>query len=893
MKTPALVSPGHVAELAKQLLFARADDGDDVHPRGRAVFWVGAGASVSAGIPSGSALAGRLAARLARKLGYLERSADENDPRVHQHAIHALQRAGEIDAASSLGSAYGELFARLDATQQRDFIRRVILKTNRRQINWTHLALGELVRERIVHTLLTTNFDDLLLDGLVRCDQLPAIIDGVESLNRMDPRPPVPQLVYLHGSQHTYSLRNSTQALLDTRDLAQAQGGLYGLLQQCSLLCVVGYGGNAGEGVMEMLLRACRALPELPVYWIAHGQQDSLSPMALQLLSGHGAARLIAGQDSDLFFRELLRQTRIGVPAWFRDPVDHVLGLAERICVDRRPECAELSDEVDDFRARLRALRPTWVEVGAATRERRELRQLLLADHCEDVWSRLAERVLEDPALLQMRAEAAYDLGRRRRPDLLRQAVRDWSAVLRRLDEGTPEWALAKVRLGDALATMGERGDVRAVRDAIRAYEDALAVRTRASNPLEWAATRNNQGLALLTLGEWGDHQALEASLVAFGDALEVSTRDAAPIEWAAAQCNRANAMQILGRSRGDASRLEQAVRGYDEALSVHTRDQRPGDWAMTHCDRAAALVGLGQLGFDQKLREAVRVLDEVAADTPCDSAPQAWATIRNNLGVALLVQGQHGDEPALRRGIDVLREAMQLQADAGPAADMAVTSHNLGSALLELGRRGHEGALREAQEILASATELLDGQVYPRDQRLDIKALGQRVFEELRRVVARQAAPMPGQGSPAVGAREATRVLVVEDDEVQQALIAEMLRQCVYGVEPLPCPTGQAARAALAGVPPDLVVLDLALPDMDGRELLELLQREHPRLPVLVYSGNAEALSSLQSRTNLALAVLNKNSGPEAFTRLVPTLFKRRNSDRHRAIGASATTSC
>lgn len=881
MKAPALVSPGHVEELAKRLLLARADDDDDAHPRGRAVFWVGAGASVSAGIPSGRALAGRLAVRLARKLGCLARQADENDAASHLLAFEALQRAGEVDANSSLGAAYGQLFARLDATQQRDFIRRVILKTNGRQINWTHLALGELVRERIAHTLLTTNFDDLLLDGLVRCDQLPAIIDGVESLNRLDPRPPVPQLVYLHGSQHTYSPRNSTQALLGTRDLAQAQGGLYGLLQQCSLLCVVGYGGNAGEGVMEMLLNASRALPELPIYWVAHGQQDSLSPMALQLLSNHAPSRLIAGQDADLFFRELLRQTRIGVPAWFRDPVDHLLTLAERICVDRRPECSELGDEVDDFRARLRAMSPVWSEVGAANRERREIRQLLLADDHAEVWARLGERALDDPILLQMRAEAAYEQGRGPRPELLQQAVRDWSALLRRVASGTPEWAFAKVRLGDALATMGERGDFRAVRDAIAAYEDALTVRTRRANPLEWATTRNNQGLALLTLGEWGDHQALEQALVAFGDALEVSTRDAAPIEWAVAHCNRANALQILGRSRGDAARLEQAVAAYDEALQIHTRNQRPADWAMTHCDRAAALVSLGQMGFDQRLREAVRLLDEVAAATSPDNTPQVWATIRNNLGVALLALGQLGDELALSRGVEVLRETLQRQAVSGITSEPATTSHSLGSALLGLGQHGVGDALREAQEILSSAAELLAGNVFPRDQPLDIPALGQRIIDELRRIVAHKAAPVPGQGAGGQAFRRRNRVLVVEDDDIQQLLIREMLQQCVVGVELEFCSTGQSAIDLLARDQPDLIVLDLALPDMDGSEVLRQLRCDHAHLPVLVYSGDAEALSALQSQTSQALAVLNKNSGPEAFARLVPTLFKRRNSDR------------
>ena len=346
-----LVRPGTIAELGKRLLLARADEGDATHPHGRTVFWIGAGTSVSAGLPSGRALAGRLALRIAVKLGYVEAALDSEDLALHEEAFASLKRAGEIGSELTLASAYGGLFARLDATQQRDFIRRVIVKTNRRQINWSHLAIGELVRQRIVHTLLTTNFDDLLLDGLVRCDQLPAIIDGVESLNRMDPRPPVPQLVYLHGSQHTYSPRNSTEAVLGVRDLAQAQGGLFGLLQQCSALVIVGYAGNAGEGVMELLLRVCASLPELPIFWVAHGQQDSLSSAAFELLSGTSNGRLIPGQDSDLFFRELLRETRIGVPAWFREPVDHLLHLADRISVDVSPASVVRQIEVILFRA--------------------------------------------------------------------------------------------------------------------------------------------------------------------------------------------------------------------------------------------------------------------------------------------------------------------------------------------------------------------------------------------------------------------------------------------------------------------------------------------------------------------------------------------------------------
>ena len=52
-------------------------------------------------------------------------------------------------------------------------------------------------------------------------------------------------------------------------------------------------------------------------------------------------------------------------------------------------------------------------------------------------------------------------------------------------------------------ATLGEResGTAR-LKQAVKAYRDALEVRTRDRVPLQWVATQNNLGNALTTLGE-------------------------------------------------------------------------------------------------------------------------------------------------------------------------------------------------------------------------------------------------------------------------------------------------------------------------------------------------------------------------------------------------------
>jgi two-component system KDP operon response regulator KdpE len=93
---------------------------------------------------------------------------------------------------------------------------------------------------------------------------------------------------------------------------------------------------------------------------------------------------------------------------------------------------------------------------------------------------------------------------------------------------------------------------------------------------------------------------------------------------------------------------------------------------------------------------------------------------------------------------------------------------------------------------------------------------------------------------------------------------------------------------AELADYQPALVILDLGLPDMDGQTVLARLQIDYRDLPVLVYSGDSDALTALERETNEKLAVLSKRAGVESFTKLVPTLlFKRRNSDKADGVDA------
>jgi two-component system, OmpR family, KDP operon response regulator KdpE len=79
------------------------------------------------------------------------------------------------------------------------------------------------------------------------------------------------------------------------------------------------------------------------------------------------------------------------------------------------------------------------------------------------------------------------------------------------------------------------------------------------------------------------------------------------------------------------------------------------------------------------------------------------------------------------------------------------------------------------------------------------------------------------------------THVLLVEDDRALRQALAINLRAREYDVTAVD--EGAAALAAAASHPPDVVILDLGLPDMDGNEVIEGL-RGWSQAPIIVLSA-------------------------------------------------------
>lgn len=95
--------------------------------------------------------------------------------------------------------------------------------------------------------------------------------------------------------------------------------------------------------------------------------------------------------------------------------------------------------------------------------------------------------------------------------------------------------------------------------------------------------------------------------------------------------------------------------------------------------------------------------------------------------------------------------------------------------------------------------------------------------------------------------------VLIVEDDDALRNSLAEQLRlheefDCVAAA------TGQEALEAVKGDYFDVILLDVGLPDMDGRDVCKLMRRANVKSPILMLTGadsDSDTILGLDSGAN------------------------------------------
>lgn len=116
-------------------------------------------------------------------------------------------------------------------------------------------------------------------------------------------------------------------------------------------------------------------------------------------------------------------------------------------------------------------------------------------------------------------------------------------------------------------------------------------------------------------------------------------------------------------------------------------------------------------------------------------------------------------------------------------------------------------------------------------------------------------------------------RVLLIDDDVAVATGIADLLT--ADGFEVTVLHTGAPAVDTAESLQPHCVVLDVGLPDIDGREVFRLLRERWPEMPVVFSSGHVGHLNDIGVAADRYVTLMQKPYSGDALTATIERLIR------------------
>lgn len=143
-------------------------------------------------------------------------------------------------------------------------------------------------------------------------------------------------------------------------------------------------------------------------------------------------------------------------------------------------------------------------------------------------------------------------------------------------------------------------------------------------------------------------------------------------------------------------------------------------------------------------------------------------------------------------------------------------------------------------------------------------------------------------------------RLMLIDDHPLIVSAMQRILRELDQGAEVVTAGSAAAAREVLrVDTGFDLLLLDLALPDVDGHAFLGELRRTHPFLPIVVVSASERAADVVRAIDAGAMGFVTKRATPQALLQalravlqgviVVPDELAREPLPEHDALAAHA----
>jgi DNA-binding NtrC family response regulator len=117
-------------------------------------------------------------------------------------------------------------------------------------------------------------------------------------------------------------------------------------------------------------------------------------------------------------------------------------------------------------------------------------------------------------------------------------------------------------------------------------------------------------------------------------------------------------------------------------------------------------------------------------------------------------------------------------------------------------------------------------------------------------------------------------KVLLVDDEEAYVKTLAERMEMRDVGSRV--ALSGEEALEMLEDEPPDVMVLDLRMPGIDGMEVLERVKKKHPHIEVIILTGHGSDREEKEARRLGAFEYLQKPADTGQLLRTVRAAWKK-----------------
>lgn len=118
-----------------------------------------------------------------------------------------------------------------------------------------------------------------------------------------------------------------------------------------------------------------------------------------------------------------------------------------------------------------------------------------------------------------------------------------------------------------------------------------------------------------------------------------------------------------------------------------------------------------------------------------------------------------------------------------------------------------------------------------------------------------------PSGDAAQVTSAAASRIVLVVDDSLMDRHLAGAIVQKLEGWQAIFAGNGKEALEAMAQQTPDVVLTDMLMPEMDGRELVQAVRTRYPLVPVILMTAHGSEDIAIQALQNGAASYVPKKS--------------------------------